>query len=102
MHVPRGRSKSSLPTSALARREAQITGGLARIGFAQNLVGPHRAVMAHRWAVDGGTALAFGTLLAAGLATSGPFTAFHEGVEALRAPEGLPERLRAVLGDVDL
>jgi hypothetical protein len=32
--------------------EAQVTGGIARIGVAQELVGPHQAVIAHRWTAE--------------------------------------------------
>ena len=74
----------------------QNRGGLARIGLAHDVVGPHQLVIGHLWPIDYYAALAFGCALAINLRSRAPS-------EALAATEALmrdPPSLLAALNEL--
>jgi hypothetical protein len=68
---------------------ARMTGGLARIGLAHELVGPNQAVIAHIWPTYSETALSFGALLAVTLGVRDNFSAFAAATALLRDPQNI-------------
>ncbi len=77
---------------------ARMTGGLARIGLAHQLVGPNQAVIAHIWPAYSETALSFGTLLATHLGVHDNFSAFASAAALLREPGSIVPALEKDLG----
>jgi CHAT domain-containing protein len=77
---------------------ARMTGGLARIGLAQQLIGPAQAIVAHIWPAPSETALSFGALLASTLGTRDNFSAFAAATAFLRKPRSIVRALERELG----
>lgn len=80
--------------------ESKTTGGISRIGTAQELVGAYQSVVAHRWAVDGKLALAFAALMAAALVELNPVEAYFTAIMDLRDPDLIAEKVISKLGKV--
>lgn len=80
-----------------------VTGGVGRIGLAADLVGTYQTVVGHRWAVDGGVALALGAMAASHLAQGAePLQAFRDAITGLRRPDTIGEHIRNGLGLVEV
>lgn len=77
---------------------AQVRGGIARIGIAQELTGPVQQVAAHLWPVGMYAGLAFGAKFALELASGDAATAYARTIAGMRAPVGLRADLLERLG----
>jgi hypothetical protein len=94
-----GTGRRLLVLNVCSGATARMTGGLARIGLAHELVGPNQSVIAHIWPAYSETALSFGALLAAFLGAQDNFSAFAAASAQLRDPEGIVAALDEVLGN---
>jgi hypothetical protein len=72
--------------------------GMARIGLAQSLVGPHQLVAGHLWPASSALGLAFGSLFISNLEGREIRDAFGATLKELRSPEAIVDLIQERMG----
>lgn len=96
--TPEGCDRRMLVLNVCSGATAQVRGGIARIGLAQELTGPSQQVAAHLWPVGMYAGLAFGAKFALELSLVAPAAAYARTVAAMRDPATLRADLLERLG----
>lgn len=96
--APDGAGRRLLVLNVCSGATAQVRGGIARIGLAQELTGPDQQVAAHLWPVGMYAGLAFGAKFALELSSGDAATAYARTVAAMRDPISLRADLLERLG----
>ena len=96
--APASEGRRLLVLNVCSGATAQVRGGMARIGFGQELTGPAQQVAAHLWPVGMYAGLAFGAKFVLELSAAPPPEAYAQTVAGMRDPATLRGDLITRLG----